>query len=182
MFIARVMMSTLPVRSPFPNKVPSIRSAPARIPISASATPQPLSLCGCRETNDVLTVFQMITHVLNLARIYMRHGHAVPLLGRLMIAFVVCRGLPYIQNGVAHLQRVLQLGSGEALRTVLETVNCLRVSSASFFRSSAPSTAIFRISSLDLWNTCSRCATRSGIVYMHDGMLRALQALQRSCG
>ena len=33
------------------------------------------------------------------------------------------------------------------------------VSSASFFRSSAPSTAIFRISSLDLWNTCSRCAT-----------------------
>ena len=31
---------------PFPNSVPSIRSAPARSPSSASLTPQPLSLCG----------------------------------------------------------------------------------------------------------------------------------------
>ena len=49
MFIPRVMMSTFPVRSPFPNSVPSILSAPARMPSSAVATPQPLSLWGWRE-------------------------------------------------------------------------------------------------------------------------------------
>ena len=41
-----VIISTLPVRSPFPNNVPSTRSAPAKSPISVSATAQPLSLCG----------------------------------------------------------------------------------------------------------------------------------------
>ena len=35
--------------------------------------------------------------------------------------FLIRRGLPHIQNGVAHLQRVFRLGSGEALRAVLET-------------------------------------------------------------
>ena len=43
---AKVMTSTLPVRSPLPNNVPSILSAPAKSPSSASATPVPLSLCG----------------------------------------------------------------------------------------------------------------------------------------
>ena len=49
MFMASVTMSTLPVLSPLPNSVPSIRSAPANIESSAVATPHPLSLCGCTE-------------------------------------------------------------------------------------------------------------------------------------
>ena len=49
MFMARVMISTLPVRSPLPNNVPSILSAPAKIPSSASLIPEPLSLCGWRQ-------------------------------------------------------------------------------------------------------------------------------------
>ena len=39
MFIASVIISTLPVLSPLPKSVPSILSAPARSPNSASATP-----------------------------------------------------------------------------------------------------------------------------------------------
>ena len=49
MFIATLMMSRLPVRSPFPKSVPSTRSAPAMMPNSAAAVPVPRSLCGCRE-------------------------------------------------------------------------------------------------------------------------------------
>jgi hypothetical protein len=58
-------MSTLPVRSPLPNSVPSTRSAPAIIASSAAATPVPRSLCGwmlsatesrlltCRENHSI---------------------------------------------------------------------------------------------------------------------------------
>ena len=46
--MARVTMSTLPVRSPLPNSVPSTRSAPASTASSAAATAVPRSLCGCR--------------------------------------------------------------------------------------------------------------------------------------
>ena len=47
-FSARVTTSTLPVRSPLPNSVPSTRSAPAITPNSVAATAVPRSLCGCR--------------------------------------------------------------------------------------------------------------------------------------
>jgi hypothetical protein len=49
-FMAMVTTSTLPVRSPLPNSVPSTRSAPAITPNSAAATAQPRSLCGCSES------------------------------------------------------------------------------------------------------------------------------------
>src|ERR1039458_6306838 len=41
-------MSRFPVRSPFPNNVPSTRSAPASNPNSVAATPVERSLCVCR--------------------------------------------------------------------------------------------------------------------------------------
>ena len=44
---ASVTTSTLPVRSPFPNSVPSTRSAPAISASSVAATAVPRSLCGC---------------------------------------------------------------------------------------------------------------------------------------
>ncbi|CAN4028859.1 FeoB-associated Cys-rich membrane protein, partial [Dysosmobacter welbionis] len=46
MFMARVMASTLPVRSPLPKRQHSTRWAPASTASSASATPQPRSLWG----------------------------------------------------------------------------------------------------------------------------------------
>ena len=49
-FIPSVTRSTLPVRSPLPNSVPSTRSAPAITPSSAAATAVPRSLCGCRDS------------------------------------------------------------------------------------------------------------------------------------
>ena len=47
-FMASVTTSTLPVRSPLPNSVPSTRSAPASTASSAAATAVPRSLWGCR--------------------------------------------------------------------------------------------------------------------------------------
>ena len=49
---AIVTMSTLPVRSPLPNSVPSTRSPPAIRPSSAVATAVPRSLCGWTERID----------------------------------------------------------------------------------------------------------------------------------
>ena len=49
-FSPSVTRSTLPVRSPLPNRVPSIRSAPAITPNSAAATAVPRSLCGCSDS------------------------------------------------------------------------------------------------------------------------------------
>ena len=44
--MASVTTSTLPVRSPLPNSVPSTRSTPASMASSAAATAVPRSLCG----------------------------------------------------------------------------------------------------------------------------------------
>ena len=57
---ARHLLSTLPVRSPLPNSVPSIRSSPARSPISASEIPHPRSLCGCREMMTFSRYFRLL--------------------------------------------------------------------------------------------------------------------------
>ena len=45
--MARFITSTLPVRSPLPNRVPSTRWAPAIKPSSVAATAVPRSLWGC---------------------------------------------------------------------------------------------------------------------------------------
>ena len=52
-FMASVTTSTLPVRSPLPNSVPSTRSAPAITPSSAAATAQPRSLWGCSDRHTL---------------------------------------------------------------------------------------------------------------------------------
>src|SRR3546814_7616154 len=48
-FSARLTTSKLPVRSPLPNSVPSMRSAPAISANSPAAVPVPRSLCGRSE-------------------------------------------------------------------------------------------------------------------------------------
>ena len=47
-FIARIIMSRFPVRSPCPNNVPSTRSPPAISAISVAAMAHPWSLWACR--------------------------------------------------------------------------------------------------------------------------------------
>ena len=64
-FIARVTRSTLPVRSPWPNRQPSTRSAPAIIASSVAATAVPRSLWGCR----LITVFSR--------RVSWRENHSI---------------------------------------------------------------------------------------------------------
>ena len=59
----RVNRSTLPVRSPWPSKQPSTRSAPASNASSAAATPVPRSLCGC-------TLIAMFSRRLRLRDMY----------------------------------------------------------------------------------------------------------------
>ena len=71
--------------------------------------------------NDIIAVFQVFAHVFHLACINVRHGK---LHGARQVddGFAVCSRLPYVENGVAHLKRIFRLGSGKALRAVLEAV------------------------------------------------------------
>ena len=57
---ASVTTSTLPVRSPFPNSVPSTRSAPAITASSAAATAVPRSLCGCTLSTMLSRCFRFL--------------------------------------------------------------------------------------------------------------------------
>ena len=66
-------MSTLPVRSPFPNRVPSIRSAPARIPSSAIADTAATVVVRMQTQGNCITVFQMFVDVFYLSGKYMWH-------------------------------------------------------------------------------------------------------------
>src|SRR5699024_5646081 len=49
MFRPKVTRSTFPVRSPLPNRQPSMRSAPAMYPSSAAAIPSPRAFWGCSD-------------------------------------------------------------------------------------------------------------------------------------
>ena len=72
-----------------------------------------------KRNDHVFTVFQIITHVFHLTCIHMRHR----MLNRnrqVDDRFVICSGLPYIQNRIAHLQCILRLCSRKALRAVLK--------------------------------------------------------------
>ena len=62
MFMAKVMASTLPVRSPLPKRQHSIRWAPASTASSASATPQPRSLWGWVERITESRYFKCLEH------------------------------------------------------------------------------------------------------------------------
>ena len=87
--------------------------------------------------NDyVFTVFQIITHVFHLTCIHMRHR----MLNRnrqVDDRFVICSGLPYIQNRIAHLQRILRLCSRKALRAILKLEIALCLISQFFQKCSA---------------------------------------------
>ena len=147
------MISTLPVLSPFPNNVPSILSAPARIPSSASETPDPLSLCGCRERTTLSLYFKcLLTYSICVANTC---GIAVSTVaGILIIAFCFPLGChtsrTALQTSTAYSTSVPWKLSG-----LYSKEKSPSVSDASFFNNSAPSTASFLICSLSFLNTCS---------------------------
>ena len=85
-FIAIVIISALPVRSPLPKRVPSIRSAPASKPISESATPVPRSLCGWSDN----TTFSRYLRFWEIYAIWLAYTWGMDICtvaGKLMIAF-----------------------------------------------------------------------------------------------
>ena len=149
-------MSTFPVLSPLPNSVPSILSAPASIPISASDTPQPLSLCGCRES---ITFSRYFIWVL-MYSIWLAYTCGIEcwtVLGRLMITLLSGVGCQ-TSNTALQTSREYSTSVPVKLSGLYSNEKFPSVSAASFFKSAAPSTAIFRISSFDFLNTCSLCA------------------------
>ncbi len=69
-----VTMSTLPQRSPLPNRQPSTRWAPAITASSAAATPVPRSLSGVYRQHDVLARAQVAVHPLDLVGKHVGRG------------------------------------------------------------------------------------------------------------
>ena len=67
-----------------------------------------------RQLNGV-AVLQVLAHVLDLLREYMRQAH-FDRRGQVDDGLAVGGRLPYVQNGVAYLERVFGLGAGEAFR------------------------------------------------------------------
>ena len=65
-----------------------------------------------RQLNGV-AVLQVLAHVLDLLREYMRQAH-FDRRGQVDDGLAVGGRLPYVQNGVAYLERVFGLGAGEA--------------------------------------------------------------------
>ena len=117
-FSASVTMSTLPVRSPLPNRQPSTRSPPAISASSVAATAVPRSLCGCSE---MITLSRRGT---------LRQNHSImsacrfgvdisTVAGRFSTSRSLRGRLDHVLHGGAHLERVVELGAGERLGRVL---------------------------------------------------------------
>ena len=156
-FIARVTMSTLPVRSPFPKRVPSTRSAPARSASSVSATPVPRSLWGWRLIVTCSRYFKFLS--INSTWDAYTWGKLISTVtGRFIITLFVSEGSntsrTALQTSKAYSGSAPVKLSGEYSNLKLPSY-----SAASFLTNLAPSIARVLISSFDFLNTCSRCAT-----------------------
>ncbi len=153
-FIASVTTSTLPVRSPFPNKVPSTRSAPASTPNSASQIPVPRSLWGCTESTTASRYFICLC-MYSICPAKICGIATCTVEGRLIIALCPTVGChtssTALQTSEAYSTSVCEKLSG-LYSNRISPPSC----AASSLRSLAPSTASFLISSRSFLNTCSR--------------------------
>ena len=68
-------MSMLPVRSPLPNSVPSMRSAPASRPSSAGGDGAAAIVVRVQAHADVLALCDVAAEVLDLIREHVRRRH-----------------------------------------------------------------------------------------------------------
>ena len=112
-------MSTLPVRSPLPNSVPSTRSAPAITASSAAATAVPRSLCGCTDSTMRVALRDVAAEPFDLVGVDVRRRH-LDRRRQVEDHLALGRRLPDLVHRVADLDREVELGAGEALRAVLE--------------------------------------------------------------
>ena len=153
MLSAILTISTLPVLSPFPNKVPSTLSAPANKANSAAATPVPLSLWGCTLTiTRSLSLKWVHIHSIWSAKTF---GVSISTVdGKLIITFLSFdashTSQTASQTSNAYSTSVPVKLSGEYSR-ITSPLNSLTYSFTNF----VPSTAIFFISSLLILNTTS---------------------------
>ena len=69
--------------------------------------------------NNIFSVIQVITHILNLACIYVRHGMFY-CYRQVNDCLLIRCWFPYIQNCITHLQCIFRLCSGKAFRAVLK--------------------------------------------------------------
>ena len=126
--------------------------------------------------NNIVSVFQMLADILDLCCKYMRHRifH-----GRRNIddRLGICLWLPYIQNGIAHLNRILYLGAMEALRAVLKTDIALYFCSQLLEKLCSVHSDLFdlffRLAEY-LLSLCNRC----GIIYMNNGIWCTVYSLK----
>ena len=116
-------MSTLPVRSPLPNSVPSTRSAPAISPSSAVATAVPRSLCGCTERIGRVPEREVAPEPLHPVGVDVRRKLLDR--GRQVHDHLLRRRRPPLRgHPLADLDGVVELRVVEALRRVLEDDLC----------------------------------------------------------
>ena len=156
-FNANVTKSTFPVRSPLPNRQPSMRSPPASKPSSAAAIPLPRSLCGCRLMTTCSRTL-MLSHIHSIWSAYTLGIAASIVAGRLRITGFAELGSS-TSITASHTSR---LNSSSAVENVSGLYSkCQSVSgyfAACSLRMLAPSTAIALTPALSRLKTISRHA------------------------
>ena len=130
-----------------------------------------------RGDEDILSIVQVLAHVFDLGRVDVRHAH-LHRAGQVDDRIVGRGGLPDVEDRVAHLECVLGLGAGEALRGILESPFGFRVLLRIFDHQLR---AVGRdlldgilVLAEDLFSLRHRC----GVVQMDDGGLAAFQRLE----
>ena len=131
---------------------------------------------GMQGDDDVVAVFQVLAHVLNLAGVYVGHG-MLDRHRKVDDRLFIRRGLPHVEHRVADLQGVLRLRAGEALRAVFKAVIAAALL-GQFFQKLRSLHGDLQDLLLRLMEYLLSLGHRGGIVHMHDGLLHALQGLE----
>ena len=117
-FMPSVTRSTLPVRSPWPNRQPSTRSAPAIMRQLGRGDRRAPVVVRVQADHGVLAPGELAAEPLDLVGVDVGRRH---LDGRRQVEddLAAVLGLPHVGDRLAHVDRERQLGAGEDLRAVL---------------------------------------------------------------
>ena len=129
-----------------------------------------------KRDDNVVTIVDILGHILHLGSVYVRHTHLHR--GRKVDDdLVVGRWLPYIDDGVANFQRVVNLRTRKALGRILEVefaLGLLRVLLAKF------GSEFSNVHDLlfGLFENLFSLRYRSGIVEVYDSLFAASERLE----